>query len=147
MSARYSLRLAFFAVHLLLIVLVCCHDTFWLCAQGYTFLPAYLAPSWRNAERITAAALGGNLELQSSVRQALTLYTHAAGTHSAYSFFAPNVPSNYKVVFELHYPDGRVESDLPEVAADTTGLRLISLLDYIGQSRYIPLREGMLKML
>ena len=147
MSLRYYLRLAFFVIHLLLISLVCCHDTLWLCAEGYTLLPRSLDVSWRRAETTLAALLGWKLPVSNPVRQGIAFYTHGAGTHASYSFFAPNVPSSYKVVFELHYPDGRVESELPRVAADATGLRLISLLDYIGQSRYVALREAMLKML
>jgi hypothetical protein len=50
-------------------------------------------------------------------------------------------------VFELRYPDGRVDYVLPRVAGAATGLRLNSLFDAIGQTRYDSLRQLMLKML
>ncbi len=78
---------------------------------------------------------------------ALDCYLHGAGIEGGYGFFAPNVPNSYKVVFEVHYEDGRVEYELPQVSDPATGLRLASLLDYIGHTRYAALRELMVKML
>ncbi len=81
------------------------------------------------------------------MRQGITAYIHATGIEGGYGFFAPSVPDSYKLVFELHYPDGRVEYELPHVADAATGLRLSTLLDQIGRTEYDPLREVMLKML
>jgi hypothetical protein len=92
-------------------------------------------------------ALGEGLETSNPVRQGVALYTHAAGTHLGYSFFAPNVPSSFKVVFEFHSPDGNVEYDLPEIATEATGLRLGNLLDFIGHTHFGGLREAMLRRL
>src|SRR5436305_14919324 len=116
--------LAFFVVHLLVILIVCCRDTFYLLGEGYTVVPHFLDPMWQKAEAITATALGERLDISNPLRQSLALYTHSAGTHVGYCFFAPNVPSSYKVVFEFHRPDGRIEYDLPEITADAIGLRL-----------------------
>ena len=85
--------------------------------------------------------------MSNPVRQILGGYLHTAGIEAGYGFFAPNVPSNYKLVFEIHYRDGRIEYDLPSVSGAATGLRLANLLDNIGNTRYDPLREMMLKML
>ena len=59
----------------------------------------------------------------------------------------PMFPAGYKLVFELHYPDGRVEYELPGVNSAAAGLRIASLLDEIGRTRYDPLREYMVKTL
>jgi hypothetical protein len=143
----HAFYLAFFVLHLLLILLVCCRDTFYLLGAGYTIAPHSLDPIWQKAEAVTAIALGEHLDISNPLRQTLALYTHSVGTHAGYSFFAPNVPSSYKVVFEFHSPDGRVEYDLPEIAADATGLRLGNLLDFIGETHYAGLREAMLRRL
>ncbi|MEY2558865.1 MAG: hypothetical protein QOE34_2290 [Verrucomicrobiota bacterium] len=143
----HGFYLAFFVLHLLLILLVCCRDTFYLLGAGYTIAPHSLKPMWQKAEADTSAVLGESLDISNPLRQTVALYTHSAGTHAGYSFFAPNVPSSYKVVFEFHSPDGRVEYDLPEIAADATGLRLGNLLDFIGETRYAGLREAMLRRL
>ena len=80
------------------------------------------------------------------MRQALTTYLHLTGIETGYGYFAPNVPGTYKVVFELHYPDGRVEYELPEVSSVAAGLRLVSLLDQIGRTKHDALREILIKM-
>jgi hypothetical protein len=143
----HAFYLVFFAIHLLLILIVCCRDTFYLLGEGYTIAPRFLDRTWPKAEAVTAAALGERLDISNPLRQTLSLYTHSAGTYAGYSFFAPNVPSSYKVVFEFHNPDGRVEYDLPEIAAGATGLRLGNLLDFIGETHYAGLREAMLRRL
>lgn len=142
-----QLYLGCLLVHFLVILLVCCRDALSLLGQGYTFLPGSLNVYWQNAEERISTALGRNLALSHPVRQAVGAYTHFAGIESGYAFFAPNVPDNYKLVFELHYSDGRIEYELPHVASRGAGLRLSTLLDNIGQTRYDPLREVMVKML
>lgn len=81
------------------------------------------------------------------MRNVVTLYLNAAGIEVGYGFFAPNVPNNYKLVFELSYPDGHREYDLPHVGEAGTGFRLESLMDRIAETSYQPLREMMFKML
>lgn len=122
-------------------------QTLWILAQGYTGLPRALDPYWRKGAEVLTIAMGQDLSLSHPVRKTLTAYLHGTGMESGYGFFAPNVPSSYKLVFELHYLDGRVEYDLPHVNEAATGLRLTSLLDRIGRAQYEPLREVMLKML
>jgi hypothetical protein len=65
----------------------------------------------------------------------------------AYGFFAPNVPNSSKLVFELHYDDGRVDYELPRLNEAAAGLRFITLLEYIEQTDYDLLRQVMLKLL
>jgi hypothetical protein len=50
-------------------------------------------------------------------------------------------------VFELHYPDGHTEFELPTVNGKATGLRLATLLDVMAETEYEPLRSMMVKML
>ncbi len=133
--------------HFALIVGISAQQTFWIVAQGYTSLPHSIDPFSRKAADALTIALGQDLGLSNPARQSLTAYLHSAGIEGGYGFFAPNVPSSYKLVFELHYPDGHVEYDLPHVSGTATGLRLVSLLDRIGRTQYEPLREVMLKML
>jgi hypothetical protein len=145
--SRRRFYLACFSLHFFLILVVSCQITFWILGQGYTSLPHYLDSYWQKAEGLASAALGQTLDLSNPLRQGLTSYIHSTGIEGGYGFFAPSVPDSYKLVFELHYEDGRVEYELPPVSDDATGLRLATLLDQIGRTQYDPLRELMLKML
>ena len=91
--------------------------------------------------------LGEKLSLSNPVRQSVSAYINATGIDGGYGFFAPSVPDSYKLVLELHYPDGRVEYELPRVSDTAAGVRLATLLDQIGRTGYDPLREIMIKML
>ena len=93
-----------------------------------------------------SAAVGQRLAASNPVRQALATYLHIAGIEAGYGYFAPNVPGSYKLVFELRYPDGRMEYELPRVSSAAAGLRLAGLLDQIGRSRYNALREHLVKI-
>jgi hypothetical protein len=139
--------LAWLLFHFALIVAISAQQTFWIVAQGYTSLPHSIDPVSRKASDTLAIALCQDLSLSNPLRESLTAYVHGTGIEGGYGFFAPNVPSSYKLVFELHYRDGHVEYDLPRVSGTATGLRLVSLLDRIGRTQYEPLREVMLKML
>jgi hypothetical protein len=91
--------------------------------------------------------LGHDLSPSNPLRQFLWAYLNTAGIDAGYSYFAPNVPDNYKIVFELHYPDGHTEFELPEVSGRATGLRLSTLLDVVAETEYEPLRAMMVKMM
>lgn len=116
-------------------------------ARGLTLVPPYLEPYAQKAESLTSSILGEYLAPENPVRQVLSAYIHVAGIEAGYGFFAPNVPDNYKLVFELHYPDGQIEYELPRINRPGTALRLVSLLDTIGNARHDSLREAILKML
>jgi len=134
-------------LHLFLVLAVSCQQTLWILAGGYTSLPYSLDKYWYKAHRLITALLGQTLALSNPVREGITAYIHSTGIEGGYGFFAPGVPSSYKLVFELHYDDGRVEYELPRVNGVAAGLRFTSLLDQIGRTHYDPLREVMLKML
>ena len=144
---RRRVYLSCLSLHFALITAVSCNTTLSDLARGRTWLPPSLEKYWRKAEQVTGYAIGAPEADDNPFRQFVTLYAYGAGVEGGYGFFAPNVPNSSKLVFELHYADGRTEYDLPRVNDPEAGLRLISLLDYIGQTDYEPLRQAIVKML
>jgi hypothetical protein len=139
-------RLAFFVLQFLFILLIACHDSFSIFSSSSTVFPKTLDPFWNRAEAAVDIPLGYNLSATNPLRQILWAYLNTTGINAGYSYFAPNVPDNYKLVFELHYPDGNTEFELPEVSGRATGLRLATLLDVMAETQYEPLRTMMVKM-
>jgi len=140
-------RVAFFALHFSFILLVCLRDTFVVLAESATFFPRSLDRYWRAGEAITLSPLGETLSEDNPIRPGIGAYLRAAGIEAGYGYFAPNVPDNYKIVFELRYADGRADYELPRVGGAATGLRLSSLFDRIAEETYEPLRATFVKML
>ena len=139
--------LSWFALHFLLIFSFSCRETLRLVAQGQTILFPSFKDFSQRAETVAGAALGQHLPASNPIRQALATYLHVAGIEAGYGYFAPNVPGSYKLVFELHYSDGRVEYELPRVSSAAAGLRVAGLLDKIGRTPYDALREHLVKIL
>ena len=133
--------------HLLLVLIVSCRDTFAVLSKGHTLFPSNLDSSWRGAERVTTTVIGQDLPKSNPLHQGLGAYLNAAGIDAGYGFFAPHVPGTYKLVFELHYRDGRIEYETPSVKTGSARLHLVSLLDFIGQVEDGVVREGMIKFL
>ena len=133
--------------HLLLVLTVSCRDTFVAFSKGHTIFPSNLDSSWQEAESITTALIGQDLPKWNPLRQGLGAYLNAAGIEAGYGFFAPHVPGTYKLVFELHYHDGRIEYETPSVKTGSARLHLVSLLDFIGQVEDGVVREGMIRFL
>jgi hypothetical protein len=134
-------------LHFLLAVWVSCLGTLQAVADGPTLLPSSFRKFSKDAERIFSVALRQDVTASSPVREAIVTYLHFAGIEAGYGYFAPNVPGSYKLVFELHYPDGRVEYELPSVSGEAAGLRVAGLLDSIGRTPYDTLREILVKRL
>ena len=145
MLRQRRVYLAWMGLHFLLIMTVSCRDIVWLVAHKLTILPSPFSPAAEKVEPIVAGTLGDKLPASNPLRRALLTYLHIAGIDRGYGYFAPNVPAGYKLVFELHYPDGRVEYELPGVNSAAAGLRIGSLLDEIGRTRSDPLREYLVK--
>ena len=116
-------------------------------AHRLTILPPSFSSTARKLESIASTTLGQDLASSNPVRRDLLAYLHVTGIERGYGYFAPNVPGSYKLVFELHYPDGTVGYELPEVRSTAAELRLASLLDEIGRTRYDALREYLVKSL
>jgi hypothetical protein len=138
---------AWLFLHFLLIISVSCRETLRLIAQGPTILPSSFKSNSQEAETTVSIALGQRLSASNPVRQALATYLHISGIEASYGYFAPNVPGSYKLVFELHYRDGRVEYELPSVSSAAAAFRIAGLLDNIGRTRSDPLREHLVKMM
>jgi len=138
---------AWLALQLLLIISFSCRDTLHALAEGPTILPDSFKNVAHKAETVLSTSLGQELPASNPAHQALATYLHVAGIEAGYNYFAPNVPSGYKLVFELHYRDGRVEYELPSITTATAGLRIAGLLDNIGRTRSDPVREILVKTL
>jgi len=138
---------AWLVLHFLLIISVSFRETVRLITQGPTILPSYAKSLSQKAETTISIALGQHLSASNPVRQALATYLHISGIEASYGYFAPNVPGSYKLVFELHYSDGRVEYELPSVSSAAAAFRIAGLLDNIGRTRSDPLREHLVKMM
>lgn len=139
--------MAWLVLHFLLIISVSFRETVRLITQGPTILPSYAKSLSQKAETTISIALGQHLSASNPVRQALATYLHISGIEASYGYFAPNVPGSYKLVFELHYSDGRVEYELPSVSSAAAAFRIAGLLDNIGRTRSDPLREHLVKMM
>jgi hypothetical protein len=138
---------AWFGIHFFLIAAVCFAGLFSLVAEHATILPPALDPYARKAELVAAWLLGKHATAPRPVRQSIATYLHVAGIQSGYTFFAPNIPGYHKLIFELHYEDGRVGYESPHFKGKAAALRLDSLLARLGDDRYEPLREVVVKML
>ena len=144
---RTGIYLACCLLHFLIIVIISWRETFWLVGHGLTVLPSPFKQYSEKAEAVASDALAQKLPASSPIRRALLTYLHIAGIERGYGYFAPNVPVSYKLVFELHYSDGRVEYELPGGNSAAADLRLAALLDEIGRTRVDALREYLVKML
>jgi hypothetical protein len=138
---------AFFVLQFLLILLVCFQDIFSTFSDSPTLFPSSLHHFWSQAAKTVGAPLGQDLPAASLPRRLMLTYLNTTGIDAGYSYFAPNIPNSYKIVFELHYPDGHTEFELPTVSGKATGLRLATLLDVMAETEYEPLRSMMVKML
>jgi len=146
-SRQRGVCLAWLALHLLLIISFSCRDTLRVIAEGPTIFPVPFGNFSRKAQRIISIVLGRELPPFNPVREVGGAYVHAAGIDVGYGYFAPNVPGGYRLVFELHYSDGRTEYELPSVNSAAAGLRIAGLLDSIGRTPYDPIREILVKTL
>ena len=146
MRQKYAYA-SWLTLHFLLIASVSCRDTLQMVVQGPTILPFSFKNPLKKAEKIVSIALAQDLAASNPIRQALATYLHISGIEAGYGYFAPNVPGSYRLVFELHYLDGRVEYELPSVSSAAAALRMASLLDNIGRTHYDAVRELLVKTL
>jgi hypothetical protein len=144
---RRNVYAAWFVLQFLLILSFSCRDMFRVVAEGPTILPRSFQNFSREAQAVLSIALAQKLPAGNPVREAVSTYVHVAGIETGYGYFAPNVPGSYVLVFEVHYPDGRIEYELPSVRSAPAGLRIAGLLDSIGRTPYDALREILVKTL
>lgn len=141
-----SIRLctAWLGIHLALLVAVSGRELVWFIANGPTILPSSSRSFWKHSSEALSNAVQSKSAVAVAIRQGVKTYLHLAGAELGYGFFAPNVPDSYRLVFELHYPDGRVEYVLPTVRSHAAGLRLAGLLDKIGRNPVEKIRKVMI---
>jgi hypothetical protein len=135
---------ACFAVHFALLAAVSCRELLWFGAHGPTIFPPSIGRVWERSDEIVSGAAANKSPLAVVVCKTAKTYLHLAGAEVGYGFFAPNVPDSYRLAFELHYQDGRVEYVLPTVRSRAAGLRLAGVLDKIGRNRVEKLRKVMI---
>jgi hypothetical protein len=134
-------------LHLALISAVGAREIVWLISHGLTILSESPGSFWERSDQIAAVLIGEKLPVSHPVRQVFLGYEHLAGIESGYGYFSPNVTDSCRLVFEVHYSDGRVEYDLPSVGSHAAGLRFATLLDKIRLTTNVTVRESMIKML
>jgi hypothetical protein len=135
---------ACFAVHFSLLAAVSGRELLWFVAHGPTILPSSSRQSRENSNETLSNAVRNKSPIAIAVRQSAKTYLHLAGSEVGYGFFAPNVPDSFRLVFELHYRDGRVEYVLPTVRSRAAGLRLAGVLDKIGRNPVEKVRKVMI---
>ena len=145
--SKCRVYLAGLALQLFLIITVSSRDTFWVLSQSRSVFPEASKNLWQGTEQIASTALGQRLPRSNPVRQILTGYLDLAGIEVGYGFFAPNIANSYKLVFELRFPDGHVEYELPRVSNSASVLRVAGLLDTIGRTHSEAFRQTMVRML
>jgi len=138
---------AWFGIHFFLLTAVCLAGVFWLIAERSTILPSAWGEYARKAELVASWCLGKEAAASNPVRVAIATYLHAAGIQAGYTFFAPNVPTNHRLMLDLFYDDGRVERAAPRLRSRAAALRLDSLLNRLADERYEPIREVIVKRL
>jgi hypothetical protein len=130
-----------------LIAALSAREIIWLVAHKLTIIPEQFDSFWKADDHLAYTLTGEALPVSHPVRQIIAGYEHLAGIESSYGYFSPNVTDSCELIFEIHYPDGRIEYDLPSVGSHAAGLRLSTLLDEIRLTTDDGLRELMVKML
>jgi hypothetical protein len=141
------LHVAWLVLQVLLIISFSCRETIRVVAEGPTILPVWFKNLSQKAQTVFSIPHANRLLAFNPVREALNTYVNVAGIETGYGYFAPNVPGGYRLIFELHYADGRVEYHLPPVHSAAAGLRVAGLLENIGRTQNDALREILVKRL
>ena len=142
---RRFIYLAWFVLHFGFIAAISCREIVGFVEHRLTILSGGLVEAVKKIEPLTSAATGESLASTNPVRHALLGYFVLTGIDCSYGYFAPNVPGRNKLVFELRYPDGKVEYALPGVNSKAAGLRVVSLLDEIGLAEWDRYRENLIR--
>ena len=146
-SFKYWVRLGWLFFHLLLVTLVCTHETAWLVGKQLTNLPGGSGRFWKEIDHVSGTLIGADLSSDNVFHQSLNTYTNIAGLEVGYGYFAPNISETHALVFELRYPDGHLEYEPPLVGSHEGELRLTSLIEQIGRSEYDPWRDELIRRL
>ncbi len=139
-------RLLFWGLHFALILAVACADIFEVISSTPTLLPRSARTYAEVANNFFAAGIGRHAEVQNPFRPEVRAYLNYAGIEAGYSYFAPNVPPSYRILFELQLPDGTIDHDVLGDEAGEMNIRLASLLDEIGNTKSDAWREILMKL-
>ena len=146
-AGRRKFCTGWLALHLFIIVVVSLHDLASILPGDRTVFSGMGSGFWRAVESSTSLVLGKELAPGNPARQAIAAYANCAGIELGYSYFAPTVPENPRLVFELRDPDGRVTYDLPRVGNAASGYRIAALLDNLQHLKNRTLREAVVQTL
>src|SRR6266446_2259224 len=146
-TMRQNGYLACFLLHFALIGMVCAHETLWLLKEHVATIPLARRALWETLDKVPGGILGEGLDSRNPWKRTLATYTNAAGIEVGYGYFAPNIPPTHALVFECHYPDGRVDYDKPTVRGKAAQFRLATLVEQIGRTNFDPWRVELTKLL
>lgn len=148
MSAQQiSIWVAALGLHLFLIIAASLQDISSTLIDAPSLLPTSSEPLLKRIETVASAVMGKHLAASNPLRQVIASYADCTGIEAGYSYFAPSIPGHSKLVFELHYSDGRVEYDLPVVGGAAAGYRVATLLDNLHAVHYARIRHAIIKTL
>jgi hypothetical protein len=127
--------------HLALILWICANDTTSLIQEGLTVVRTSppTVPLNDPAPEAKKAKAG--------LVEYCATYSRCAGIEASYSFFAPNVPDSYALVFELHLASGETEYEFNKDSHREGKLRLASLMDAISTSKAAEVRKLIIRLL
>ena len=145
LPGRRFIYLAWVILHFGFIAAISCRELVGFVAHRLTILPGNSVGAVKKIEPLISAATGESLASTNPVRRALFSYFVLTGIDCSYGYFAPNVPGRNKLVFELRYPDGKIEYALPRVNSKAAALRLVSLLDEIGLAEFDRYRQDLIR--
>ncbi|MCZ4244349.1 hypothetical protein [Pedobacter punctiformis] len=77
----------------------------------------------------------------------INYYLAYTGTETGYGFFAPNVPTSYKLVFEYTLKDHSKVTMIPQISSHEIGLRLCNYYETIGKTNVEILRNALIKFM
>ena len=128
-------------LHLLLVALICAHETIWLVEKDLTVANESAKQFCQKIDVVPATLLALNAPSDSRFRRLSMTYANLTGIEVGYGYFAPNVPVTHALVFEFHYPDGHFEYEPPLIGSHEGQLRLTSLIEQIGRTDFDELAE------
>ena len=134
-------------LHLLVVFIVSLGDLASILPGDRTVFSGMGHEFWKKVESITALLLGRELSPRNPIRQAIAAYANCAGIDFGYSYFAPTVSENPKLIFELRDSEGRITYDLPHVGNAASGYRIAALLDNLQHLKSPALREAIVQSL
>ena len=118
-------------------------QTLWLIRNHAMTLPTDAGGLSSTRKEVSSSTAGRS----SAARKAIRTYLHLAGIETGYSYFAPSIPRNYDLAFDVYLPNGDTEHVPVSFGGSEERLRWFSLMDYLGRNSTGQLREVILKLI